>query len=85
MSAVFEYTGNGQSVPKNVVSVRFHPSVGSIDVEAFEYCTHLREVVLNVGLKKIGFNAFRGCSLDSITYHLLLSILELRHFFFVIT
>ena len=68
MSAVFEYTGNGQSVPKNVVSVRFHPSVVSIDDGAFEYCcTHLREVVLNDGLKNIGDNAFRGCSLDSIT------------------
>lgn len=66
--SVFEYTGNGQSVPKNVVSVRFHPSVVSIDDGAFEYCcTHLREVVLNDGLKNIGDNAFRGCSLDSIT------------------
>ena len=31
---VFEYMGNGQRVPKDVVSVRFHPSVVEVDNEA---------------------------------------------------
>ena len=65
---VFEYTGNGQRVPKNVVSVRFHPSVVEVDDEAFQLCKLLKTVVLNEGLVKIGRCAFRGCkSLESIT------------------
>ena len=70
---VFEYTGNGQSVPNDVVSVRFHPSVIKVDDEAFyryrmQDCCELKEVVLNDGLKIIGYRAFSGCSsLQSIT------------------
>jgi len=65
---VFEYTGKGQTVPKDVVSVRFHPSVVEIEVEAFKNCTKLQEVVLNVGLEQIGQSAFERCnSLHSIT------------------
>ena len=68
MSAVFAYTGKGQKVPKDVVSVRFHPSVVEVDNHAFEYCWKLKEVVLNEGLQKIGKNAFESCSsLQSIT------------------
>ena len=70
---MFEYTGKGQSVPKDVISVRFHPSVVKVDVEAFCRCTDLREVsrrgqqvfparVFNEGLVTIGEEAFRGCS-----------------------
>jgi len=65
---VFEYTGGQQRVPKNVVSVKFHPSVVEVDDEAFQLCKILKEVVLNEGLEKIGRCAFRGCkSLESIT------------------
>ena len=64
---VFEYMGNGQRVPMNVVSVRFHPSVVEVP-DAFYGCRDLREVVLNEGLVKIGNFAFDECrSLESIT------------------
>ena len=67
-SKVFEYTGSGQHVPKDVISVRFHPSVVEIDIMAFHCCRSLREVVLNEGPKKISNHAFAGCgSLESIT------------------
>jgi len=38
----FEYTGNGQIVPKDVVSVRFHLSVIVIDEKAFQNCNKLK-------------------------------------------
>ena len=67
-SSEFEYTGKGCVVPKNVTSVRFHPSVIEVENRAFQYCTLLRGVVFNVGLKKIGSLAFWKCtSLSSIT------------------
>ena len=55
------YSGKGQTVPKNVVSVRFHSSVTEIDKLAFSDCFQLREVVFNEDLKKIGKAAFAGC------------------------
>jgi len=64
---VFEYTGKGQSVPRDVVSVRFHPSITEVE-DAFRGCTQLREVEFNNGLKKIGWQTFLGCRrLQSIT------------------
>ena len=67
---VFEYMGKGQTVPKDVARVRFHPSVVDIDSEAFRNCKHLREVMLNEGLREfaaqgltnIEGRAFYGCS-----------------------
>lgn len=65
---VFVYTGKGQSVPNDVVSVQFHPSVTVVDAYAFSECRNLREVVLNEGLKKIEDRAFMRCtSLETIT------------------
>ena len=55
---VFEYTANGQSVPKDVVSVRFHSNVIKVDDNAFDKCSVLREVVLNEGLVTIGRSLF---------------------------
>ena len=64
----FVYTGNGQSVPMNVVRVRFHRSVTEVGDNTFVDCELLKEVVLNEGLKKIGQYAFSDCnSLKSIT------------------
>ena len=57
----FVYTGRGQTVPKDVVRVRFDPSVTEVEEEAFIECTQLREVVFNEGLKKIGNRAFMNC------------------------
>ena len=66
---VFVYTGIGQSVPRDVVSVRFHPSVTEIEEGAFYSCRSLGKVVLNDGLTKIGKRAFSECrSLESITF-----------------
>ena len=66
---VFEYKGNGQIVPKDVVSVRFDPSVIAVDDAAFKDCNKLQEVVFNVGLKQIGQSAFKACnSLQSIKF-----------------
>jgi len=65
---LFEYTGNGQVVPKDVVRVQFHPSVIKVDDKAFHKCSKLREVILNEGLQYIGQDAFEECtSLTSIT------------------
>jgi len=66
---VFEYTGEGCSVPKDVTIVLFHPSVIEVEDEAFRNCNNLREVVFNDGLQKIGTTAFWGCrSLSSIAF-----------------
>ena len=60
--SVFVYTGAGCSVPKDVVRVKFDPSVVEVANCAFENCcTRLREVVLNNGLQKIGKYAFYNC------------------------
>ena len=59
---VFEYTGNGQTVPDDVVSVRFHSSVVEVEEKAFYECSKLKKVMFNKGLKKIGYCAFCGCS-----------------------
>jgi len=61
--------GNGQRVPRDVVSVRFHPSVAKVDKNVFLGCQLLKEVVLNDCLKKIGgHGVFAGCkSLERIT------------------
>ena len=68
---VFEYTGNGQIVPKNVVDnvihVRFHPSVIEVEEKAFMDCIKVKVVVMNDGLNIIGDRAFWKCySLQSI-------------------
>jgi len=66
---VFEYTGNSQTVPKDVVSVRIHPSIVKIEDEAFNRCEQLKEVVFNEGLQSIGESAFRYCkALQSISF-----------------
>ena len=65
---VFEYTGKGCVVPKDVTIVRFHPTVTEVENEAFHCCRQLKEVVLNDGMQKIGVSAFQYCtSLSSIT------------------
>ena len=89
---VFEYTGKGQSVPRDVVSVRFHPSIVEMDDNDEPYISNymvfsdrqLKEVVFNEGLEKIGGLSFWGCkSLESITQITLPStLIELRDYAF---
>ena len=56
----------GDIVPKNVTKVIFDAAVTEIPANAFSCCQHLKEVVLNEGLKMIGNYAFYGCSLVTI-------------------
>ena len=66
-SVVFEYAGEDCFIPKNVVHVKFHPSVVWVPFDAFCKCTQLREVVFNEGLEEIGSRAFQQCtSLESV-------------------
>ena len=66
---VFEYTGEGCTVPKDVTIARFRPSVTEVEPYAFESCKHLKEIIFNDELKKIGGRAFSECSsLSSITF-----------------
>ena len=58
---MFDYTGKGCVVPKDVTSVRFHPSVVEVERVAFCDCKQLSEVVFNDGLQRIGRSAFYGC------------------------
>ena len=70
-NVVFEYTGERQQFPEDLVRVRFHPSVKEADDMAFWGYKRLREVVLNEGLNKISKMAFAACqSLESINYTL---------------
>jgi len=65
---MFEYSGNGQIVPKDVTIVHFHCSVTDVERQTFIECTELKEVVLNEGLVTIDYGAFDKCtSLTSIT------------------
>ena len=66
---LFEYTGKGCVVPKNVTIVRFHSSVIYVENNAFQFCKKMREVIFNDGLQKIGQYAFYCCSsLRNITF-----------------
>ena len=58
---VFEYTGKGQIVPKDVVEVHFHPEVCNVEDNAFYECSKLKKVVFNYGLQNVGEGAFCGC------------------------
>ena len=59
----FEYTGieEQDDVPDNVTIVRFHSSVTEVSRGMFQECKQLKEVVLNEGLRKIGFRSFSHC------------------------
>ena len=58
---MYVYTGNGKIVPKDVVSVRFNPSVIEVEEKAFQNCNKLEAVVLNDVLTEIGESAFSDC------------------------
>ena len=58
---VFEYTGDGCSVPKDVTSVRFNKGLQKIGEEAFYWCISLESITLPSTLTEIGAGAFGGC------------------------
>ena len=60
--AVFEYTGVGCSVPKDITSVRFNEGLQKIEHYAFYNCKSLVSITLPSTLVEIGTNAFYGCN-----------------------
>ena len=58
---VFEYTGVGCSVPKDINSVRFNEGVQKIGDDAFCMCTSLESITLPFTLVEIGDGAFSWC------------------------
>ena len=60
-TVIFEYTGQNEHVPKDVTSVIFHHSVTEVKDDAFKDCIHLKNVMFNDKLHKIGNRAFGGC------------------------
>jgi len=59
---VFEYTGDGCSVPKDVISVRFKDGLQKIEDGAFWYCKSLKSITLSSTVTEIGNHACRECS-----------------------
>ena len=51
---VFEYTGVGCSVPKDVTSVRFNEGLQKIGEEAFYDCESLESIILPSTVTEIG-------------------------------
>jgi len=58
---VFEYMGNDQRAPYDVVEARIHSSVTEIGHFAFNECKSLKKVVFNEGLQRIGIRVFYRC------------------------
>jgi hypothetical protein len=57
-----------EDIPRDVIHVEVHPSVGLIKVNAFAGCSQLTTVNLGSTLEEIGLGAFRKCkSLHEIT------------------
>jgi len=65
---VFEYTGDGCSVPKDITSVQFKEGVQKIGDRAFYNCTSLESITVPSTVTEIGYNAFlRCCNLREVT------------------
>ena len=58
---VFEYTGDGCSVPKDITSVRFTEGLQKIEDGAFKDCTSLKSITLPSTVTEIGVGAFTYC------------------------
>ena len=58
---MFEYTGDGCSVPKDVISVRFNDGLQKIGDDAFSKCSSLKSITLPSTVTEIGINAFGDC------------------------
>ena len=56
---MFEYTGDGCLVPKDITSVRFNEGLIKIGEEAFFNCKSLTSITLPPSLTEIGHDAFR--------------------------
>ena len=59
---MFEYTGDGCRVPKDVIRVRCNEGVQKIGASAFSKCALLESIILPSTLVEIFDYAFYGCS-----------------------
>ena len=67
---VFEYTGDGCSVPKDVTSVRFNDGLQRIGDGAFQKCKSLTSITLPSTVTEICYHAFGHCSnLKEVTFN----------------
>ena len=57
----FEYTGDGCSVPKDVISVRFNEGLQKIGSNAFYNRSSLESITTPSTVTEIGIHAFYGC------------------------
>ena len=65
---VFEYTGDGCSVPKDVTSVLFKEGLQKIGYGAFMGCTELESITIPSTVTEIDILAFHDCSnLEEVT------------------
>ena len=67
---VFEYTGDGCSVPDGITSVRFKDGLQNIEDGAFHNCSSLESIKLPSTVTEIGRDAFCGCfNLREVTFN----------------
>jgi len=59
---IYEYTGKGERIPKDITCIELHRSITFIPDNAFQQCTNLQSVILNEGLVSIGNKAFANCT-----------------------
>ena len=59
---MFEYTGAGCCVPKDVTSVLFNEGLQKIGYEAFYNCSSLESITIPSTVTEIGADAFRSCT-----------------------
>ena len=79
---VFEYTGDGCSVPKDVISVRFNDGLQKIGDRAFSKCRSLERIVLPSTVTEIGIDAFNSCcNLREVTFNEGLQKIECTAFY----
>ena len=58
---VFEYTGVGCAVPKDITSVRFNEGLQKIRDGTFRSCTSLKRITIPSTVTEIGSKTFWGC------------------------
>ena len=59
---VFVYTGDGCSVPRDIISVQFNDGLQKIGEGAFCNCTSLKSITIPSTVTEISNYAFRSCS-----------------------
>ena len=60
---MFEYTGDGCTVPKDVIGVRIKEGLQKIGNGAFSKCTSLKSITIPSTVTDIGNAAFISCAI----------------------